>query len=133
MLAALGIDESSQTLVYSGTSLQASYISAANPRAIYFNDNVSVAWIRGAPLIELAAQDARLGTVFYQLSQTESATPRPSRMETCLSCHLSWDTRAVPGRVRDDDVPAQVRSRLRQRRRQRSPGTRLDAATAAGT
>ncbi len=97
VLAALGVDASSQTLVYTGTSLQASYISAVNPRAIYFNDNVSVAWIRGAPLLELAAQDPRLGTVFYQLSQTESATPRPSRMETCLSCHLSWDTRAVPG------------------------------------
>jgi len=97
VLAALGIDASSQTLVYSGTSLQASYITEKNPRAIYFNDNVSVAWIRGAPLLELAAQDSRLGTVFYQLSQTESAAPRASRMETCLSCHLSWDTRAVPG------------------------------------
>lgn len=97
VLAALGVDASSQTLVYSGTSLQASHISEKNPRAIYFNDNVSVAWIRGAPLIELAAQDPKLGTVFYQLSQTESASPRASRMETCLSCHLSWDTRAVPG------------------------------------
>jgi hypothetical protein len=97
VLDALGVDASSQTLVYSGTSLQASYIRPDNPRAVYFNDNVSVAWIRGAPLLELAAQDPRLGTVFYQLAQTESASPRPSRMETCLSCHLSWDTRAVPG------------------------------------
>ncbi len=97
VLDALGIDASSQTLVYSGTSLQASYITASNPRAIYFNDNVAVAWIRGAPLIEIAAQDPKLGTVFYQLSQTEGSQPRGSRMETCLSCHLSWDTRAVPG------------------------------------
>lgn len=97
VLDALGIDASSQTLVYSGTSLQATYIKPDNPRAVYFNDNVAVAWIRGAPLLELAAQDPRLGTVFYTLSQTESATPVVSRMETCLSCHLSWDTRAVPG------------------------------------
>lgn len=97
VLVALGIDASSQTLVYSGTSLQASYISAANPRAVYFNDNVSVAWIRGAPLLEIAAQDPKLGTVFYQLAQTDGPSPRGSRMETCLSCHLSWDTRAVPG------------------------------------
>lgn len=97
VLDALGIDASSQTLVYSGTSLQASYISASNPRAIYFNDNVAVAWIRGAPLLEIAAQDPKLGTVFYQLAQTDGASPRGSRMETCLSCHLSWDTRAVPG------------------------------------
>lgn len=97
VLAALGIDASSQTLVYSGTSLQASYISADNPRAVYFNDNVAVAWIRGAPLLEIAAQDPALGTVFYQLAQSDGGTPRGSRMETCLSCHLSWDTRAVPG------------------------------------
>ena len=97
MLDALGIDASSQTLVYSGTSLQASYIKPDSPRAIYFNDNVAVAWIRGAPLLELAAQDPRLGTVFYTLAQTESAAPMVSRVETCLSCHLSWDTRAVPG------------------------------------
>ena len=96
-LSALGIAPSSQVLVYSGTSLQASHITEQNPRAIYFNDDTAVAWIRGAPLLEFAAQDPWLGTVFYQLSQTESAAPRAARMETCLSCHLSWDTRAVPG------------------------------------
>ena len=97
VLDGLGIDASSQTLVYSGTSLQSSYITASNPRAIYFHDDVAVAFIRGAPLIEIAAQDPRLGTVFYQLAQAEGGQPRGSRMETCLSCHLSWDTRAVPG------------------------------------
>ena len=97
VLEALGISPTSQTLVFSQTSFQASHISPANPRAIYFNDDVSVAFIRGAPLLEVAAQDPVLGTVFYQLSQTESPTPRLSRSETCLSCHLSWDTRAVPG------------------------------------
>lgn len=97
VLDALGVSPTSQVLVYSQTSLQASYISEANPRAIYFNDDVAVAWIRGAPLLEIAAQDSRLGTVFYQLGQTASAAPRPNRSETCLSCHLSWDTRAVPG------------------------------------
>ena len=97
VLEALGLSPTSQTLVFSQTSFQASHISQANPRAIYFGDNVAVAFIRGAPLLEIAAQDPVLGTVFYQLSQTESPTPRLSRSETCLSCHLSWDTRAVPG------------------------------------
>ena len=97
VLDAFGISPTSQILVYSQTSLQASHISAANPRAVYFNDDVAVAWIRGAPLIEIAAQDARLGTVFYQLGQTDGPAPRLNRSETCLSCHLSWDTRAVPG------------------------------------
>jgi hypothetical protein len=96
-LDALGISPTSQTLVYSGTSLQASHINEKNPRAIYFNDDVAVAWIRGAPLLEVAAQDPVLGTVFYQLGQVDGGQPRFSRMETCLSCHLSWDTRAVPG------------------------------------
>lgn len=97
VLDAFGISPTSQMLVYSQTSLQASHISAANPRAVYFNDDVAVAWIRGAPLIEIAAQDARLGTVFYQLGQSDGPGPRLNRSETCLSCHLSWDTRAVPG------------------------------------
>ena len=97
VLDAFGISPTSQALVYSQTSLQASYISAANPRAVYFNDDISVAWVRGAPLLEVAAQDPRLGTVFYQLGQTDGPTPRFNRSETCLSCHLSWDTRAVPG------------------------------------
>lgn len=97
VLEALGISPTSQGLVFSPTSFQASHITQANPRAIYFDDEVSVAFIRGAPLVELAAQDPVLGTVFYQLSQTESPTPRFNRSETCLSCHLSWDTRAVPG------------------------------------
>ncbi len=97
VLDAFGISPTSQALVYSQTSLQASYISAANPRAVYFNDDIAVAWVRGAPLLEVAAQDPRLGTVFYQLGQTEGPAPRFNRSETCLSCHLSWDTRAVPG------------------------------------
>jgi hypothetical protein len=96
-LAALGIDQSSQVLVYSQTSFQASHISKENPRAIYFNDNLSVAFIRGAPLIEVSSQDPKIGRVFYQLGQTDGPSPRFSRSETCLSCHLSWDTRAVPG------------------------------------
>lgn len=97
VLDALHISPTSQMLVYSGTSLQASYITEKNPRAIYFTDNVAVAWIRGAPLLEVAAQDPRLGTVFYTLAQTDGSAPRLQRQETCLSCHLSWDTRAVPG------------------------------------
>jgi hypothetical protein len=97
VLQGLGISPTSQVLVYSQTSFQASHISAANPRAIYFGDNIAVAFIRNAPLIEVAAQDPALGTVFYQISQSEGPSPHLSRSDQCLSCHLSWDTRAVPG------------------------------------
>jgi hypothetical protein len=34
-------------VVFSKTSLQFPLISAANPRAIYFTDDVAVAWMRG--------------------------------------------------------------------------------------
>ena len=46
LLKAIGVDPSSQTLVYSKTSLQVTLITAATPRAIYFNDDAYVAWIR---------------------------------------------------------------------------------------
>jgi len=39
ILRALEIDPSSQTLVFSKTSLQISAINAATPRAIYFNED----------------------------------------------------------------------------------------------
>src|SRR6185312_2956286 len=66
ILAALGIDPSSQALVYSKTSLQTGEISAATPRAIYFNDDTYVAWVQHGDL-ELAAMDSKLGQVFYTL------------------------------------------------------------------
>ena len=63
-LQALDISPDSQVLVFSPTSFQASRITQQNPRAIYFNDTVAVAWIRGAELLEVTAQDPRHGTIF---------------------------------------------------------------------
>src|SRR5688572_24773595 len=56
LLAALEIDSSSQTLVYSQTSLQSRLIGPTTPRAIYFNDDVYVGYVQGAP-IEIASLD----------------------------------------------------------------------------
>jgi hypothetical protein len=97
LLAALEIPVESQVLVYSKTSFQAAKINEANPRALYFNDSVSVGFIPGADVIELAAQDPAQGTGFYTLAQAEGQPAELRRNQTCLSCHLSWDTRAVPG------------------------------------
>jgi hypothetical protein len=47
LLKALKVPEDSQVLVFSKTSFQASRISPRLPRAIYFNDDVSVGWVRG--------------------------------------------------------------------------------------
>jgi hypothetical protein len=96
-LEALDISPDSQVLVFSPTSFQASRISQANPRAIYFNDTVTVGWIRGADLLEITAQDPRSGTLFYAIGQTSSERPQFNRQEQCVSCHLTWDTLGVPG------------------------------------
>jgi hypothetical protein len=99
VLDALQVPVSSQMLAFAETSLQASQIRRHNPRAVYFNDVVSVAWIRGSDLLEIATQDPRQGVVLYTLAQTAGAAPRFERNDKCLACHLSWDTLAVPGYV----------------------------------
>ena len=95
LLAALGIDASSQTLVFSQTSLQSSRINPRTPRAIYFNDDVYVAWVQNGPL-EIASLDPNLGPLFYLLEQptsAASAAPAPKlgrELTRCLSCHDSY-------------------------------------------
>src|SRR5687767_5608652 len=65
ILEALRVPAESQSIVFSKTSLQAHYISPSNPRAIFYSDDVSVAFIRNAPLLEIAALDPQQGVVFY--------------------------------------------------------------------
>jgi hypothetical protein len=91
VLAALGIDPSSQTLVYSKTSLQFNLIDASTPRAIYFDEDTYVAWIPGTKFLEIATMDGTLGPVFYTLS---NMSPKEIRVERetsrCLTCHDTW-------------------------------------------
>jgi len=96
VLDLLGVPVESQVMVYTQTSLQAQQIRMTNPRAIYFNDAVSVGYVRGAGLLEITAQDSKMGTVFYSIHQTAGQTT-PGRDSQCLRCHLSWDTLGVPG------------------------------------
>ncbi len=98
-LEALNVPVESQAMVYTGTSLQAPKINPQNPRAVYFNDTVSIAFIRGAALLEAWAQDPKQGTIFYTMEQKPPAGGPPyfKRELNCLSCHLAWDTLAVPG------------------------------------
>ncbi|MEQ1760225.1 MAG: hypothetical protein ABL986_18060 [Vicinamibacterales bacterium] len=98
VLDALKISTTSQMLVFSPTSAQADHISFLNPRALYFNDAVAVGWVRGTEVLELAAQDPTQGSMFYTLKQSATEPPRFTRnTDTCLACHLTWDTLAVPG------------------------------------
>lgn len=88
VLQALGIDPSSQTLVYSKTSLQIELIRAATPRAIYFDDDTYVAWIPGTNMLEVSTMDSALGPVFYTLPNRDPTITQFDR-ETlrCLTCH----------------------------------------------
>ena len=69
MLAALDLRVESQMLVMSKTGVQGLHTGPLNPRAMYFNDAVTVGYIRGAPLLEIAAQDPEQGVAFYTLDQ----------------------------------------------------------------
>jgi hypothetical protein len=84
-------------MVFSQTSFQSSLIRMHNPRAVYFTDTAAVGYIRGAKLLEVAAQDPTQGVVFYELSQEAGAKPVFKRSNDCLACHLSWETLGVPG------------------------------------
>jgi hypothetical protein len=97
VLDAFNIPVESQALVFSQSSFQAPLINVLNPRSIYFGDTVAVGWVRGGRILEITAQDPNQGVIFYELDQKESASPRFVRNNDCLACHLSWETRGVPG------------------------------------
>lgn len=92
LLAALHISPTSQSLVYSKTSLQSDAIDASTPRAIYFDDDTYVSWIPNTSLIEIATMDAKLGPVFYLLVNRPAARVKLERqMGLCLQCHDTYE------------------------------------------
>ena len=106
VLRELKIRVSSQSLVFSKTSFQRDRISPDRPRALYFDDDTYVGWVRGGDVIELASTDPNLGTVFYTLEQPGADTaskPQPPRFlrqtASCLQCHGSSMTRDIPGLI----------------------------------
>src|ERR1051325_2758379 len=99
LLEALNIQRSSQVLVFSKTSFQRERISPQHPRALFFNDEVYVGFIPGAPMLEVSVADPSLGAVFYTLDQNENARPRFGRNDQCLECHASSKSMGVPGHL----------------------------------
>jgi hypothetical protein len=98
VLDALDVPVDSQILVFSKTSFQAPRIGPRNPRAIYFNDRVSVGWVRGGDVLEFAAHDATQGTVFYTLAQPGTGPMEFRRNNSsCVQCHSSEATNYIPG------------------------------------
>src|SRR6187399_773809 len=97
ILRALNVPLSSQSLVFSKTSLQFTQIAPRRPRALYFNDEVYVGSVQGSRLLEFAAVDPKLGAVFYTLDEDVVGPPRFKReVYFCLICH---DSSAITGGV----------------------------------
>jgi hypothetical protein len=98
LLDVLNVPVESQVVAFSKTSFQSSRISPSNPRAIYFNDNVALGWVRGGPVVEIAALAPEQGVVFYVLQQRPFGAPRFQRQDVeCLTCHITRTTLGVPG------------------------------------
>jgi hypothetical protein len=97
ILDALHVPSESQMLIFSKTSVQSRYITPRNPRAIYFNDAVTVGYIPGAEYLEFAVEDPRQGVIFYTLDQRRAEQPIVERRDFCLSCHNANATLDVPG------------------------------------
>lgn len=98
VLKLLDVPISSQTLVFSKSSFQYRKISPRSPRALYFNDNVYVGWVRDGHSLEIASFDANQGAIFYLLEQQRTAQPAFIRAALdCTQCHVAPGTRGVPG------------------------------------
>lgn len=97
ILQQFGIRVDSQVLVFSKGSIQAQFIGPRTPRAIYFDDNVSVGYVQNGEQLELAGLDPRQGVYFYTLEAEKSDRPRFTRREDCLRCHQGPITLGVPG------------------------------------
>ncbi|HTQ99238.1 MAG TPA: hypothetical protein VMH83_04575 [Candidatus Acidoferrum sp.] len=95
LLQALGIDPSSQALIFSKTSLKQRYVAPALPRSLFFTDDVYVTFVPGTRSLEVAAMDPLQGPVFFDVSQDPKAD-KPYKQETdrCLRCH---DTYSMTG------------------------------------
>lgn len=101
LLEHLRIPLSSQTLVFSKTSLQRERIAPDRPRALYFNDEVYVGMVQHGDVLEISATDPRQGTMFYVLPTRRAPVPAMQRQtHECLQCHDSNAfTGGVPGLV----------------------------------
>lgn len=105
VLQKLEVSPESQALVFSKTSFQTQQIWPDQPRAIYFNDDCYVAWVRGSETIEFAVTDVHRGARFFVLRQpqeqkAEQYAAQPVLFENttkCVSCHKNTGTLGVPG------------------------------------
>lgn len=100
VLRELQVPESSQTLVFSRTSVQRHRIAPRTPRAIYFNDDIYIGYCQQGDVLEISSADPRLGTMFWTLNQAAADKPRFERQgNVCLICHASSQNQGMPGHL----------------------------------
>ena len=93
LLKTLDIPVSSQSLVFSKSSAQLFLIAPDTPRAVYFNNEVYVGFVQGAPHLEIASMDPVAGPVFYTLDQVKADKPQFTLQPTdCLACHDTFQS-----------------------------------------
>jgi hypothetical protein len=97
VLKQLNINPDSQSLVFSKTSTQVENIGPRTPRALYFNDDVMVGFVRNSDVLEIASLDPKQGVQFYVLVKSTEPAFAPS--QGCLRCHQGAVTLGVPGLV----------------------------------
>lgn len=110
VLQILNVPVESQLLVFSKTARVQPPVGPRSPRAVYFNDDVTVGWTPTSRELEIAAIDPVKGAIFYGARQPfdgggDSAGAagdgvagiRFDRHDDCLSCHASRSTLQVPG------------------------------------
>jgi hypothetical protein len=99
VLKHLNVPVNSQTLAFSKTSSQSDFTSPRTPRAMYFSDDVYIAWAHSDGLLDLIAVDPKKGPIFFSLKQKAAEKPRFERDNSCMNCHFRTETLNVPGLV----------------------------------
>ena len=88
LLEQLGINPDSQVLVFSKTSFQQDLITPRTPRALYFNDDVTIGFVYDGVVLEVSANDPVQGVQFYSLDAHPAEKPNfVLRGAECASCH----------------------------------------------
>lgn len=111
LLDRLRLRADSQMLVFSKTSIQAARVGPRRPRAIYFDDEVSVAYVPGSPTVEIVAIDPAQGPIFYTATMTGKVSPAAPGV--CLRCHQGPNTAGVPGVYVGSVIPGPTGAPLR--------------------
>lgn len=120
LLRELEIPVSSQSLVFSVTSLQKALISPRRPRALYFNDDTYVGFVPGGRL-EVISTDPELGSIFYIFDPLRGGSvPQVTRTTECMNCHAPRSLENIPALVIESVIPGMTGGGERAFRREQT-------------